>query len=337
MKILVTGANGFLGSHIVEYLCAQGKEVTCLVRPSADLTHLKPLKSVNIIKCDFADQSLLSATIADVDIIIHCAGLTMARNSKDLYAINVGVTETLLECAAQHARRLQRFVFVSGLAAAGPSPNGKPLSYEMSSISQPVSHYGQSKLNAELKVQSYADKFPITIVRPGLIYGPRDIRTFVFFKVVQDGMIPLLWRGKGNYSIVYVTDVAEAICKSAFAAGASCDQYYIDGGKSYSLREFYSQIISTLSPRFCFTFPVPLLFLTPLAWMFEQMYRFNETKIPFTRDKVKELKQRDWFCDSGKTQRELGWYPQVSLSAGVKQSCDWYKNAGWLRGSCFKT
>ena len=189
MRILLTGASGFLGSHIAEQLDQQGAEVRALVRPTSDTRFLDGLEHVTLVTGAMSDKDSLLAATEGVDGIIHAAGLVKAKEPADFYATNEQGTANLLDAAKRNAPDIARFVLGSSLTVMGPSQDGRPVSAGASP--NPVTHYGRSKLAAERAARAEAHSLPITIIRPPMIYGPRDREILPFFKSVQLGVLPL--------------------------------------------------------------------------------------------------------------------------------------------------
>ena len=144
MRVLLTGASGFLGSHVAEQLDQQGADVRALVRPTSDTRFLEALEHVTLVRGAVGDESSLLSATEGVDGIIHAAGLVKARTPADFHRANALGTANLLDAAMHNAPHLERFVLVSSLAAMGPSLDGRPLSVGASP--NPVTHYGRSKL-----------------------------------------------------------------------------------------------------------------------------------------------------------------------------------------------
>lgn len=321
MKTLVTGATGFIGSHLVEALLKQGHSVACLVRKTSSLRWIEGL-DVRLIYGDCSDKASLVSAVSEVDYIFHLAGLTKTKKEKEFFTVNAKGTENLLQSVAEHNPGIQRFVFVSSLAAAGPSRNDSPVNEY--SEPKPVSAYGKSKLKAEQIVLAYKDRIPLTIIRPPAVYGPRDRDMFTMFKLLKKGIFPC-W-GKCFYSLVYVDDLVKAILLSAESKTSAGETFYISDGKTYSNYEIGDSIASALSTK-----PIRLKipgFLLPLLAGIGQMLSKQSNII--NRDKVRELRYANWTCDSSKAVKELDFIPKVALQEGVRWTADWYRIHQWL-------
>jgi nucleoside-diphosphate-sugar epimerase len=226
---------------------------------------------------------------------------------------------------------LKRFVFVSSLAAAGPSRPDRPR--VESDVSAPVSDYGASKLAAEEEVLSRKKDFPVTIVRPPAVYGPRDKGVFTFFQAIRTGVLPLLGMDRTDprrYSFVHVDDLVQGLCLAGFAENdRSGEVYYISGEGEYSWPSAMSLMAAGMQRK---TIPVRLpLTVMKGAAAACSAYSFAFGKVlPFSLDKIKEIQAPAWTCASHKAKNELGFRPYWELEKGFQQTAAWYKENGWL-------
>lgn len=330
MKILITGATGFLGSHIAEQLSTKNHQVRCLIRPTADRSFLNTLANIEFCEGHLANEQALQQAVTGVDAIIHAAGLVKARHVSEFDAINVQGTYHLLQAAKHHAPQLKRFVLVSSLAATGPSFDGKPLQEDNLPICKPVTYYGRSKLAAEQQAAAFADSLPITIIRPPLIYGPRDKECLAFFRAVKYKIFPFFGSTQNTASVIYGPDAANALCQAMYADVPSGSAYFIDDGVTHTNCDMISQLAQAMRVKLWLKPVLPLSLLKAAALMAEQYGKLTNTAVMLTRDKLNELVQPHWVCSNQKAQRELQWRPQVDWATGVKLTYDWYKTAGWL-------
>ena len=328
MRILLTGASGFLGSHIAELLDQQGADVRALVRPTSDKRLLEGLERVTLVFGAVGDKSSLLAATEGVDGIIHAAGLVKARAPADFHRTNAQGTANLLDAARQNAPDIERFVLVSSLAVMGPSEDGRPLPAGASP--NPVTHYGRSKLAAEQAAGAAAHALPITIIRPPMIYGPRDREIFPFFKSVHLGVLPLTASPSSALSAIYAADCAAACIKALEADVPSGSTYYVEDGRTETLSELIAHIENALGRRAWLRVPVPRFLMYGAALGSEVYGRVMGRAVMLTRDKLNELLAPHWVCDSGEAQAALGWKPRVSFEEGAQITGAWYRREGWL-------
>lgn len=321
MKALVTGATGFIGSHLTEKLIEQGYAVTCLVRKTSNRRWIEGL-DINIVFGDCEDEESLAGIPQDMDYVFHLAGLTKAKKDEDLYCANVKGTENLIRAVLTRTPALKKFVFMSSLAAAGPSMDG--LSVNEDSEAHPVSNYGKSKLQAERIVTGQDKTLPATILRPPAVYGPRDRDFYVLFKMLKKGFYPD-W-GKCYYSMLYVDDLVNGIIAAAEAEDAAGKTYFLTDGRIYNSIELVSEIAKALDRR-VLRIRIPKPVMTAITNISE---RLGDRVSIINRDKLRELKHTHWICDSSKAERELGFMPKVHIKEGMKWTADWYRINQWL-------
>ncbi len=328
MRVLVTGATGFLGSHIAEQLSRQGHTVRVLVRRTSDRSFLRGI-DVEEALGDVTQPDTLPAAVEGMESIVHAAGLVKARSAEEFDAVNAGGTANLLSTLGQ-ARQLRRFVLISSLAAHGPSEDGHPRPVDAPPA--PVTTYGRSKLKAEQFVRAWAgdhDKVGATIIRPPVIYGPRDRQLLTFFQLARWRLAPLLGDGTNSISLVYVEDAALAAAQAATAAGAPSATYTVDDGSVYTWRDLLAAVEQAVG-RKALRIPSPPWAYAAAAFVSETYGRLRRQAVSFTADKVIEMRQRYWVCSHDEISRHLGWQPQVDLAQGAALTAAWYRQHRWL-------
>ena len=325
MKILVTGASGFLGGHVAELLSKRGDHVRALVRTTSNRRYLERLPNVELFEGSVEQVDRVREAVEGVDAVIHAAGLIKARSTDEFFAVNVGGTSNLVE--ASRGRGLKRFVFVSSLEACGPSFDGKPVPVDQE---EPVTAYGRSKLAAEKVVLSARDQVPVVILRPGAIYGPRDGEILEAFKSIKRGLLPLVAGGEAKGMWIYATDCAEACLRAIDADIPSGRVYFVDdGGGPIAQRDMLAGAERALGKRALLRANLPVPLFMTVARGLEAFGRMTNRPVMLTREKANMLLQH-WVCSSEETRRELGWEPKVPFSDGVGRAVKWYRENGWL-------
>jgi nucleoside-diphosphate-sugar epimerase len=319
MKALVTGATGFIGGHLVAALVRQGFDVSCLARKSSSLDSLEGL-DVNIIRGDCSDPDTLRG-LEGFDYVFHCAGQTKAVDLKVLYMVNEQGVENLIRAVRRDSPGLRRFVYLSSLAAAGPSRDGRPLKEDAEP--SPVSEYGKSKLGGERHVLAVRDSLPFTIIRPPAVYGPRDRDLFLVFRMVDMGLA-LSW-GKSYYSFVYVEELVNGIILSALKEEGAGEIFFISDGAIYSSDDIIDSIAEALG-RSPLKVPAPRFMLPLLGAIGE---RLKGCSI-MNADKVREIRHTHWICDTGKAVDKLGYSPKTTMREGARWTAEWYRIHKWL-------
>ncbi len=327
MKLLVTGASGFLGSHVAEQLANEGHDVRVLVRKTSSRAFLIAFPHEEALG-DVRDTASLPAAVAGVDAVVHTAGLVKARNEAEFNAVNAQGTANLLAAIEETAPDLRRFVYVSSLAAHGPSPDGSPRPVD--AAANPISAYGRSKFGGEQITRESALASRSVIFRPPVIYGPRDPALVPFFQLARFRIAPLLMGGRNRISVVYVDDIAHAIAEAATAeADAAGKVYCPEDGSVYSWRDLLAAVEGAVGRR--------ALRISSPRWAFDAASLASEAfgfvarrAVSLTRDKVREMAQSHWVCSSEELRRDLGWSPRVSLQEGAKLTAEWYQRYGWM-------
>jgi nucleoside-diphosphate-sugar epimerase len=327
MTILLTGGSGFLGSHIAEQLSEQGRRVRALVRPTSDTRHLSQLQNVELVNAPLGDKAALGKAMEGVEGIIHCAGVVKAKSPAEFHRINTAGTVNMLE-AAKRAEGLKRFVLVSSLTIRGPSRDGRPLPAD--APPSPVTHYGRSKLAAERAALAAKDELPLTILRPSVIYGPRDREVLAFFQSVKYGVLPYMGSTARGISVTFAPDCAAACIAALDADIPSGRAYDIEDGTTLTLGELVGHIESSLGKRAWVRFPVPRRVLEAAALGTELFGKVTDRAVMLTRDKCNELYAPHWVCDSADAMRDLGWEPKVTFERGARITAEWYRREGWL-------
>ena len=327
MKVLVTGASGFLGGHVAELLSARGDHVRALVRATSSRKHLVKLANVELYEGSIEQVEQVNAAVDGVDAIVHCAGIVKARSSDEFFSVNVGGTSNLVEAARQRGKALKKFVHVSSLEACGPSEDGEPVPVDQE---KPVTAYGRSKLAAEKVVLSCRGEIPVVILRPGAIYGPRDGEILNAFKSIQRGLLPLVAGGEAMGVWIYATDCAEACLRAIDADVPSGRVYFVDDGCGpIDQKQMLCDAERALGKRAILRASLPVPFFMTIARGVEAFGRITNRPMMLTRDKANMLLQH-WVCSSETTRRELGWEPKVPWTEGVDRAVAWYRQNGWL-------
>jgi dihydroflavonol-4-reductase len=323
-RVLVTGATGFIGSHLVDELLWKGYEVTAFIRESSDLRWLRG-KRLDYLYGDLLVKGKLPS-LKGFAHIFHLGGATKAVRRRDFYRTNQEGTERLI-AAARRVRGLKRFVYLSSQAAAGPSPFERMQTEADPPC--PVSPYGKSKLQGEEAVLRCRDKFHVTVLRPCAVYGPRDAYMFEIFKRISKGHMPLLGKEPIFLSFCYVEDLVQALLLSIRGRHPSGEVFFIADGGKYSLDSFADVVSSALKVKLR-TIHIPVW----AAWFYASAadgWGFARRRpASFSRNKCAEASQRNWVCDIGKAKKKLGFRPRFRLEAGVKVTLQWYQEKGWL-------
>lgn len=324
-KVLVTGATGFAGSHMMDVLLQAGYDVRVLVRTTSNLRWI-PRDRVQMVSADVREASSLIDLVAGVQWIFHFGGVTRARSAHSFFRVNTEGTKKLAAALIEASPEGALFVFCSSLAASGPAPAVDRPRKE-SDPPHPISPYGESKLAAERWLdENLGPGTRLLTVRPPAIYGPRDEAILSLFHWVERGWLPLPSQQHSRVSLVHARDLAEG-CLALAEVGASGTFHLCDGGV-YSWAQVGQAAGRALGKELRpLRIPSWLVRLAgEVGWLLGKV----GGRMPLiNRDKVADILQPYWICESEKARRQ-GYAPQIGLSEGVLQTIRWYQTQGWL-------
>jgi nucleoside-diphosphate-sugar epimerase len=326
MKAVITGGAGFIGSHLIEALVARGDEVVCVERPGASRRWIAELP-IEVREHGVENPRLLASAFTGADVVYHLAGLTAARKPADYYRVNTEGTARVLRVAAELPGGPPRVVLASSLSASGPCVNGDPVCEE--SVPHPLSHYGHSKLMAELMMHAYADRVPGVILRLSSVYGPREQGVLKFFQLVQHGIALTVGAWNREVCLLYVRDLVQGLVAAGTNPLAVGRTYYLSHPQPITWRDFADAVGRALG-RHPVLVSVPSSIAKVVAVGAELGAIVARTAAILNRERVREITQARWVCDVGRSIRELAFSPAYPLHRGVGETAAWYREAGWI-------
>jgi len=326
VRVLVTGGTGFIGSHLVEALLAQGHEVRCLVRDTRRLGWIAGLPSVTIALGGLNDPRALREDMRGTDQVYHVAGLTRARTAREFLRINSEGTRHLVHACLETPGEPRRLVHLSSLAAVGPMPTSTACAEDVSP--RPISPYGWSKLKGEGAVLAVRDRLHVTVLRPPVVYGPRDRGVLEIVRWVARGLLPMPAGPPRTLSLCYVQDLVTALLAAGEAPVPSGEIFHVAGEGAFTWEQVGDALGEALGVR-PKRLRVPVPMLLALATGADAWAYVTGRAGYFSRGKVREAAGH-WPCDTGKARRQLGVAPSVGLAEGVAVTVKWYREAGWL-------
>lgn len=309
---LVTGATGFVGSHVAEALDATERRLRCTVRESSDLRWIQGLE-VETVRADLRDPAALDGVLQDVDRVVHVAGVTRAPRPDLYHEVNVEGTLRLAEAAS--AAGVGRFVFVSSLAARGPDGGEGP-----------VSAYGASKREAERRLAALEGEMAVVVLRPGGVYGPRDVDLLPLFRMASRGWL-VVPAGGGSIQPIYVTDVAGAVLAAVEEGGFG--PHALAGEGQHAWDELTTALEAAVGRRVS-AIPLPGAVLVAAGAAAEAVGRLTGKAPALDRRRARDLARHQWTCDPEPAEEALGWRPVVELREGLSRTAAWYRRAGWI-------
>jgi nucleoside-diphosphate-sugar epimerase len=323
---LVTGANGFIGSHLVDLLLARGARVRALVRPTSDLTFLDP--RAEIAHGDLSRPFGLERALRGVTAVYHVAGLTTSFRRRDYREVNETGTRLLLRVCRKVAPGIRRFLLVSSQAAAGPSRDGRPV--REANRPRPVSDYGRTKLLGERAAFEEAGEIPVTVVRPPIVYGPRDREMLLVFRLAGSGSLPSFLRDK-FHSVIHVEDLVRGMVLAAERPCAKGRVYHLADPRAYALSHLLDLIAEAVGGPVR-RIPVPPAILPILGSISDTIVPLLGLPLRPLRDKARELGRDIWVADVGRAERDLGFAPRRRLAEGIRETARFYLEHGWIDG-----
>jgi nucleoside-diphosphate-sugar epimerase len=313
LKSLVTGATGFIGSHLVEALLQRGDQVRCLLRILSDLKWLEGLP-IEVVQGNCNDKSSLKGAVTGVDQLFHLAGVTKAVDEKTYFEVNAYGTENLVQACLEHNPSLQKFIYLSSQAAAGPCQNGGQK--KETDLCEPVSPYGQSKRMGENLALAHAQEVPLLILRPSAVYGPRDRDIYAFFRLLSKKIKPCFYSQEQRISLCFVDDIVQAILLASERKEGIGEIFFLSDGKDYLMEEVSDTFASAMGVN-------PVCIRLP-EWMIYGVASVSETSLreAHQRGKVEEMVQKTGFAVSQKP--EQFWF-QTRFSLRRILKLWWYK------------
>ena len=323
---VVTGANGFVGSHLVDNLLSKNYKVRCITRKTSSLKWLEG-KDVEIFDCGLMDKPGLRKAFENAGYIYHVAGVVKSKTPEGYFKGNVDTTKNLLEVAEEFKDRIKRFLIVSSQTAAGPSLNGNPVNEN--EIPHPITTYGRSKLAEEELAKTFIEKFPITICRAPAVYGERDTEILIFFKTFNSGLMTTIGFETKKISLIHVNDLVKGFILAAESDKAKNETYFISSEKYYTWEEI-GEVTSKVLNKKPFKVKVPHPVVYSIAAIAQFFAMFSSKPATLNIEKAKDITQTYWICDTSKAVRDFGYHQNISIEEGIKRTCEWYKEMKWI-------
>ncbi len=329
MRVLVTGATGFIGGALASALAARGDRVRALVRPTSRTAALAA-QGAELASGDVADPASLRSAVEGCDAVVHLAGAVKALRDRDLFLANAeGTRNVVAACVAATAR--PRLVYVSSLAAAGPAPSGRSRTEE--DPPAPVSRYGESKLAGERAVRAAAGTLAASIVRPPIVYGPGDKELMPqLLRMARLGVVLRAGFREKRFSLVHVADLCQGlldVLDRGRRVGVTGGEgtYFFEDGADRSWDEIALAACDALGRR-ARVLPLPEAASLAVAAASSALAAVTQRPSILSFDKVREIRETAWTCTAARARVELGWAPRFGLREGMADAVAWFRARG---------
>lgn len=334
-RVLITGASGFIGSHLVHIAQSLGWEVTIAIRPSTKGRGLQP--EIQTIVLDYADEEEMVSALSlcrradgakTWHYIIHNAGLTKTPHLQDFYEANAENTRRLCSAIIKAGAEPDRFLYVSSLSSYSDQGTASDGIIRIEDEQKPTTEYGRSKLLAEQYVRDSGLRY--TMVLPTGVYGSGEYDYMMAIKSIQGGINFLAGSTVQELTFIHGEDVARAICFLLEDGRAVDNRYILADGDVYTDLQFSDLVKELLGAKRVLNLRTPL----PLLWLICQLgglwAKLTGKATPLNPDKYPLMKQRSWRCDVNPL-LALGWQPRYRLREGLEEAIAWGRTKGLLK------
>lgn len=325
-SVLITGATGFIGSHLTDHLLSLGCRVHCLIRKTSGLPWLDRSR-VHLHTVDLTQPGFSGDFLPDIQYVFHCAGRTQAKTRKEYNRINADACAPLYETCAAKGKRLKTVVHLSSLAAVGPATLDQPV--DENSPCNPLTFYGHSKLAGEKIAQRFSSTLPMLILRPPVVYGPREKNFFTYLQTIHRGLNLRVGKTRRLLSLIYVKDLVRAMVRAATQPIGKENVFFVTDGNIYSWEEVNQTATRILDVR-TRAITIPEKALPPMALLCELAACLRSKPALLDRQRALEMRQDSWAALSTKFFNHFEYQPQYDLNRGLTETLEWYKNQRWL-------
>lgn len=322
---VVTGANGFVGSHMVDFLLKKGYTVRCVIRKTSNTQWLDD-KEVELCRCGLGDVAELKKVVVDADYVYHIAGVVKAFTSEGFMKGNVTMTENVLE-ACLAAKQLKRVLVTSSMAATGPAPKGGER--DENSPLNSKEPYGHSKVAQEAVAKKYMDRLSVVIVRPPGVYGERDTEIFAFFKAVNGGIKPKMGFGVKELSLIHVDDLVNGMFLANTQPNGHNETFFLGSEEKYNWHQL-GDLAAEVMEKKAISLAIPKFVLYILGAIGSLREKWFKSDVDLNWDRAKRITEPSWYCSSKKAVEKLGYKQQMTIRAGFEKTVAWYRAKKWL-------
>ena len=329
MIVVVTGSNGFIGSHLVEALLQQDYHIRCLDIQEARGQSAQDTRIEHYtVDCGDLDALRQTQVFEGVDYVFHLAGVSKRVKLEEFRCGNVVTTGNVLQVLVEKNVRIKRFVYISTQAAAGPASS---LDHPVTELSEPkpIENYGISKLEAEHVVRELAARLPVTILRPGTVYGPRDVDFLAVFKQISKHLsVYPAYRTK-YVNILFITDLVRGMLQAARAPEAIGKTYFLCADDPVMWQDIH-QGIARVQNKKVFEINIPQCVVDLIAKVLRDYSKITGYSGLVNSEKIALSRPKFWVCSPERAKRDFGFETRVPLLQGLETTYRWYVENGWL-------
>ncbi len=327
-SVLITGANGFIGRHLVKEAAKYDLKVYAGVRQGSDITVLTDLPC-EVTYLNYTDVNSLTTLLNTVkpDYIIHNAGLTRSPKYEQYLKVNRDYLINIVEAIRLSDIKLKKLLFVSSLAAFGPADFQPDGVVHENSVPHPVTQYGKSKLEAENWLKQQTD-IPYNIVRPSAVFGPGEKDLLNVFKMIKKGINASAGFGSQKLTFIYVKDLVRLIMQATLSPLVH-HAYFGTDGQIYGRQDFPQAIAKSLNKQFI-TIPLPVALVKIGAWISEGLGKLTGKFPTLYGERVNEIKAKNWSCDVSNHKSELQFEASFTLQQAIDETVTWYQKNNWI-------
>ena len=323
---LVTGATGFIGSHLVDALLERGCKVHCVVRETSNLQWLDTSRVI-LHTGDLHQPETYQESLSEVDYVFHCAGITRAKNRHEYLHNNARVCVPFYRSCVEHGSQIKGVVHVSSLAAVGPTPPNQKVDED--TPCHPLTYYGKSKLTGEEIALGYASELPMVVLRPPVVYGEREVNFFTYLKAIKWRLAIKVGTSPQTLSLIYAKDLVDAMIRAAEAPDPDRNIFFVTDGNTYSWDDVANVAMKALDVR-AQTIIIPISLMGFAAMVSEFLAKMSNKTPLLDRQRMIDLRQSSWTASPERFFDHYSFQPRTNLNQGMKQTCAWYKQQGWL-------
>jgi nucleoside-diphosphate-sugar epimerase len=325
-KVLITGASGFIGSHLTDELLHRGCEVHCLVRKSSDLEWLDTTR-LHLHTLDLRQPDIDWSFLENIDTVFHCAGLTKAKTRQEYFLVNAESCRPFYKALVEHGQNLKCVVHLSSLAAVGPGEPGQTI--DENTPCNPITYYGKSKLAGEQIAQEFASSLPMIILRPPVVYGPREKNFFLYLKSIRQGWCIRVGTTQRYLSLIHSSDLVAAMITASEGEIMPDNIYFVTDGNIYTWDDVSQLAMQSLQIK-ARIFTLSEKNLKRAAMLSEAVAGFMQKTALLDRQRVLDICQSSWTASPQKFFDRFDFKPQFDLAHGLPHTLEWYQQQRWL-------